>query len=112
MIKNYDPNIGLGIHTVRTTFMMWGYTGHISHKVGGNCKGCEVISSVLSYMDEEDIELLVENDCDFKIEPYTNLYSFTLKDADGNTTHADEMSMDEVQSYVVGIEITNLEEDK
>ena len=42
MIDFYDPNFQ-GIHVIRVTFMQWNYVGHVSFRIGGNCKGAEVL---------------------------------------------------------------------
>lgn len=34
-MKNYDPNITRGVHTVRITLQMWEYKGHIIRHVCG-----------------------------------------------------------------------------
>ena len=42
-MKNYDPNISNGIHTVRVTLQIWDYKGHILQKIKGNCKGRSIL---------------------------------------------------------------------
>lgn len=47
-MKNYDPNIYKGIHTVEVTIQQWDYVGHIRQSIGGNCKGRTILDLTLN----------------------------------------------------------------
>ena len=38
-MKNYDPNIRYGIHTIKVTFQVWEYSGYVIYQLRGNIKG-------------------------------------------------------------------------
>lgn len=66
-MKNYDPNICEGIHTIRVTFQQWEYTGHIAFTCGENCHGAIMLdANFLDYDSQDDIDRYAENDCDLK----------------------------------------------
>lgn len=66
-MKNYDPNIQWGNHTVEITFQQWDYKGTIQVEMGGNISGYSVFESidgdtiVDAYLDST----LKENNCEF-----------------------------------------------
>ena len=43
MIKNYDPNIRVGTHTVKVTLGQWDYKGEVWYEMGGNTKGSAIM---------------------------------------------------------------------
>ena len=43
-MKNYDPNIYRGVHTIKITLQIWDYIGHVTQKIRGNCKGRNILS--------------------------------------------------------------------
>ncbi|HBK5779655.1 TPA: DUF5406 family protein, partial [Enterococcus faecium] len=49
-MKNYDPNIRWGTHTIKVSFQRWDYKGFVTFRRGGNCKGLDVLA-----LDEEDL---------------------------------------------------------
>lgn len=114
MIDYYDPNIHLGIHTVRMTFMQWGYVGHIAFKIGGNTKGASPLNSdFLGTCGSDDIDDLVENDC--KLTSWRNdegdfYFTAVLTDLDGNTIEIEE-DEDGLKDIIVGLEIVAFEKE-
>lgn len=38
-MKNYDPNIRWGTHTIKVSFQRWDYKGFVTFRRGGICKG-------------------------------------------------------------------------
>ena len=38
-MKNYDPHIRWGTHTVKVSFQIWEYKGYVTYQIRGNCKG-------------------------------------------------------------------------
>lgn len=105
-IKNYAPNIWEGIHTVRITIQQWGYVGHITEKVSGNCKGRDILGFDFDCQDEDS---LLENDCSLKFHE-DGYISATLRDEAGN-----EMEFEEDAEYfnnmIVAVEIMDYVEE-
>lgn len=67
MIKSYPVDSEFNAHTVRITFMVDEYAGHIAFNIGGNCRGAALLNT--DFLDEdtqEDIDRYIENDCDFR----------------------------------------------
>lgn len=107
MIKNYNPNFR-GVHTVRVTFMCWNYVGHIAYKVGGNCRGADLLEAdFLEFHTDIEISKYVENDCKFSFDEDAEIYTASLKDSDGGIldVEGDEY---EFRRMIVGIEFSEL----
>lgn len=98
-MREYDPNIGYGIHTVKITLQQWGYTGHIIWRIGGNCKGKRVLDFDFELF-EEDFNL--ENDCQMKWDD--GLFLCVLHDGEGNELEI-EGEWEEMNELIVGMEI-------
>lgn len=105
-IKNYNPNIHKGVHTIRVTIQRWDYVGHIIKKIYGNCKG----KSILDFdFDEEDAD--VENDCNLKFDEDEEIFSAVLTNEGGNTLEVEGTARD-FNKMIVATEIINYEEEK
>lgn len=65
-MKNYDPNIRWGTHTIKVSFQRWDYKGFVTFRRGGNCKGLDVLA-----LDEEDLydQKLTDNPIGFGLLP-------------------------------------------
>ncbi|ERT50234.1 DUF5406 family protein [Enterococcus faecium] len=65
-MKNYDPNIRLGTHTIKVSFQRWDYKGFVTFRRGGNCKGLDVLA-----LDEDDLydQKLTDNPIGFGLLP-------------------------------------------
>lgn len=105
MIKNYDPNIENGIHTVEVTLQQWGYIGHLTIKISGNCKGREVLDYDFECEDGEN----VESDCDFKYDDEYDIFLAILKDEAENTLEV-EGDAREFNQMIVKVEIMDFKE--
>lgn len=77
-VENYDPHVFEGIHIVRITIQQWGYVGHITEKVHGNCKGREVLD-----FDFECGDGNLENDCDLQYDEESRCFTATLRNESG-----------------------------
>jgi hypothetical protein len=113
MITNYKP-AERNTHTVRITFNSEGYTGHISYKVGGNLKGLDIIENAVSFIetcDEDDIERLVENDCQFEIdfddETDEATFGIVLTKGEDNSKFIDILE-DDIRNMIVAVEIADV----
>ncbi|EOS7906093.1 DUF5406 family protein [Enterococcus hirae] len=110
-MKNYDPNIRWGTHTIKVSFQRWDYKGFVTFRRGGNCKGLDVLAL------EDDLydQTLTDNPIDFGLlsvdDEGNEWFKMTLKnDKDDVLEVEDEWSY--LASYIVGIEITDfIEED-
>ena len=106
MLKEYDPNFG-GTHIVRVTFMAWAYVGHIAIKLGGNCKGADLLDADFLYRHtQEDIDHYAENDCSFTFDEAEKIYTATLRDKDGDELDVDGDS-EEFRKMIVAIEFVD-----
>ncbi|MCI9142565.1 MAG: DUF5406 domain-containing protein [Lachnospiraceae bacterium] len=104
-IKNYDPNIWEGIHTVRITIQQWEYVGHITEKVHGNCKGRDVLD-----FDFECEDGNLENDCNFYFHEDSDYFTADLKDENGNTLFVNGDAHD-FNRMIVAVEIMDYVEE-
>lgn len=106
-MKNYDPNIIRGTHTVEITIQQWGYIGHLIFKNGGNCRGKDVL--------DFDLECLIlektENDCNFQYHEEGDYFSAILKDGNGNTLEV-EGEAEEFNQMIVKVEILDYVEEE
>lgn len=98
-MKNYDPNIYRGVHTVKITLQMWEYKGHIIRRVGGICKGRDILDFDFGYED-----VFPNNDCQLEYHEDLDFFSCVLKDENGNTLKC-EADAEEMNDMIVGIEI-------
>lgn len=105
-MKNYDPNIYRGIHTVRVTIQQWGYLGHIIRKISGNCKGKDILD-----FDFECEDGYSENDCYLLFDDDYYCFRATLKDNEGNILEV-EGDAEEFNKMIVAVEIIDFKEDK
>lgn len=110
-MKNYDPNIFLGLHTIKVSFQRGDYKGYVTFVKGGNCKGLDILE-----IDADDLY-----DKKFK----ENLINFRLLSADDDgeewfamilKNNEDELLVEDewkcLKDYIVGIEIIDFEEEK
>lgn len=104
-MKNYDPNIYKGIHTVKITLQQWKYKGHIIRRVGGNCKGRDILDFDFECEDE-----LPDNDCQMKYHEDYDYFTCVLKDENGKTLKCEGDSQ-EMNNMIVGIEIIDFSEE-
>lgn len=98
-MKNYNPNIYRGIHTVKITLQTWEYKGHIIKKIGGNCKGRNILD--FDFECEDDFP---DNDCQMKYYEDDDCFTCVLKDENGNTMRCDG-DAEEMNNMIVGVEI-------
>lgn len=107
-MENYNLNIINGVHTIKFTLQNGEYKGHLFQKIHGNCKGISILN--VDFYSEE-IEK-IENDCKMEYDEEVGLYSFELKDKDGNILIFDGVSPDEIEDMVVCSEIIDFTEEK
>lgn len=108
-MKKYDirDNFRSRVHTIRVTFQWKEYKGHIAYEVYGNCRGLNVMDIDFDYMDSEDINRLVENDCSFRWDENYEVWQMNLKDEEGNICECYDIEPNDINDYVVAIEIIN-----
>ena len=107
MLTNYDPKMARSaVHTVRVTFMMWGYAGHIAYEIGGTCRGADLLDcNFLESDNADDIGRYVENDCNFTFDEEDECYKATLTNANGETLDVDGGD-ESFRNMVVAIEFS------
>lgn len=93
-------------HTIRVTLQIGEYKGHIAYKMGGNCFGKTLLDWNPDYDDQEDINRYVENDCNFRLDEDYDVYLFTLKNENGETSNF-ECDLYDLENNVVAIEIVD-----
>lgn len=98
-MKNYDPNIYEGTHTVKITLQQWEYKGHIIKRIGGNCKGISLLD--FDFYCECDFD---DNDCQMKYHEDEDYFTCILRDENGNTLRY-EGDAREMNNMIVCIEI-------
>lgn len=98
-MKNYDPNIDRGIHTVKTTLQQFDYIGHFTQKIGGNCKGKQILD--FDFECEEDFP---DNDCQLEYDEDYDVFTCVLKNEKGDTLKC-ECNAEEMNNMIVAVEI-------
>lgn len=106
-MKKYDisDNFRSIVHTIRVTFQWQQYKGHIVYEIGGNCRGLNVMDLDFDCWDMDNIIGLKENDCYFNWNEDYEVWELILKDDNGNECEMDSIEPDEINDYVVAIEI-------
>ncbi|EGP5080271.1 MULTISPECIES: DUF5406 family protein [Enterococcus] len=107
-MKNYDPNIRWGTHTVKVTFQRWDYKGFVTFRRGGNCKGLDVLA--LEYY-----QPLTDNPIGFGVLPEDDegnkWFKMTLTNDEGDELLVEDV-WEELGDYIVGLEIIAFVADK
>lgn len=106
-MKNYDPNIRWGIHTVKVSFQQWDYKGYLTFIKSGNCKGLDILD--IDADDLYDIKFK-ENPVNFRLlgtdDDGEEWFAMTLKnDKDDELLVEDQWECS--KDYIVGIEIVD-----
>ncbi len=111
-MKNYDPNMRRGTHTIKVSFQRWEYKGFVTFRRGGNCKGLYVLA-----LDEDDLyyQKLTDNPIGFGLLPEDDegneWFKMTLMNDNG-----DELSVEDIwlylSDYIVSVEIIDFVADK
>ena len=111
-MKNYDPTIRMGTHTIKVSFQRWDYKGFVTFRKGGNCKGLDVLA-----LDEYDLydQRLLDNPIGFGLLPEDDegneWFKMTLKNDEGDELLVEEV-LEELGYYIVGLEIIAFVADK
>lgn len=105
-MKNYDPNIINGTHTIRVTLQMWDYKGHIIQKIKGNCKGREILDFDFEYEDE-----FPNNDCQMEYNEEYDGFKCVLTNECGETTKF-EGDAEDMNSLIVAVEIIDFKKNE
>ncbi len=110
-MKFYDINRRCGVHVIKVSLQTDQYKGSFTYEMGGNCKGRTVLDFDIEINDKEDIERFQKNGC--KIErPYNDEWLLvTLTDPETGNTCEHEITDDEFNDMVVGLEIIEFKKD-
>ncbi|NSV01877.1 DUF5406 family protein [Enterococcus faecalis] len=111
-MKNYDPNIFWGLHTIKVSFQQWDYKGHVTFVKSGNCKGLDVLG-----IDADDLY-----DMKFKENPVNfewvdtdddgeDWFTMTLKNDKGDKFLVND-EWECLKDYIVGVEIVDFVEEE
>lgn len=101
-MKNYDPNITQGVHTVKVTLQIWDYVGHVTYKIGSRCKGRAILD--FDFLDFETEDEFSENDCCLEYHEDGDYFSCTLKNENGDTLEC-KNDVEEMNDMIVALEI-------
>lgn len=117
MIGDYNPN-SYGTHTVQVTIQKWDYRGHIAVKIGGNCKGLELLRDIDETIWEAalDHSSSIISDCGFEVieNGYGDedfWYKAVLKNECGDTL-LDEGDQNDFENAIVEVAIIAYEPEK
>lgn len=103
--KLYYDTQSIGTHKIKVTLQNGEYKGHISFYVKGNCHGL----SILNFDFECDSDIIdcrnSSNDCDLSYNEIYDKYTVRLSDDNGDTLLLEEMSANEMNDMIVGLEI-------
>lgn len=112
MLDFYSPDPGNNLHTIRYTFMLDDFVGHVAFAVGGNCRGSSILKAdFLEFDSQEDIDRYTKNDCDFTYHPGAEIYSAVFKDKMGNTCYFEGDERD-FQNHIVSIEFVDVKKEE
>lgn len=105
-LTNYDPNIKWAVHTIKVSFMRWGYKGYVTYRVGGNGKGLSLLN-----IDADDLydTKFVENPVNFR-DLDEDWFSMELINDDGVVMECED-EFDYLADYIVGVEIVGHEKE-
>lgn len=108
-MDRYDisDNHSSRLHTVRVTFQWQQYKGHIAYEVGGRSLGLNAMDVDFEMWDMSDIYNLKENDCKFNWNEEHDSWELILRDEYGNECEMNDIEENEINNYVVGVEIIN-----
>lgn len=111
-MKNYNPNIRWGLHTIKVSFQRGVYKGFVTFVKSGNCKGLDVLG-----IDEEDLYDMKfkENPINFRLlgedDNGDEWFAMTLKNNKKDELLVEDV-WEELSEYIVRIEIIDFEEEK
>lgn len=106
---NYDPNIIMGTHTVKITLQIFGYVGHIYKKIGGNCRGLDILKCCDFESEEFEKD---ENDCQLSYDEEYDAFNAVLTNSGTGEKSEICESAEEFNNMIVGIEIIDYAEEK
>lgn len=106
-MKSYDKNGNhIGTHTCRLTLMERDFVGHITFKIGGNCRGASILETALEYLEDP---ARLESDCLFKCYDDGSMYSVVLSNGETTCCYLD-MDYDELSDMIVAVEIIDYQD--
>lgn len=100
-MKTYDGlRFSFGTHTIKVSLQNKQYKGHFTCKIGGNCKGMNILESCCY---EEQIDEAVKTDCEIIVDD--DYFIVTLTDPINKDTCEYELDDSEFREMIVGVEI-------
>lgn len=99
-MKNYDPNIRWGVHTIKVTFQQWEYRGYVTYQLRGNVKGIVAFPT-----DAEDLYNQKFLDNNARLEDLgDDWFRMVLTDENGDETEVED-EWRYLNDSIVGVEI-------
>lgn len=99
-MKNYDPNIYWGRHTIKVSFQCWDYKGYVTYRVGGNAKGISVLQ--IDHYELSDTKFL-DNNVRLR-DSGEGWYRMYLTNGEGEELEVEE-EWTEISNSIVGVQI-------
>ncbi len=99
----YDVSKG-GVHTVRVTLQRDDFKGHIIAEIDCNCHGRDILVHGFEFINILD-DNSASNDCELQYDGQTDTFGAALKNAEGEIFALDDLSAEEMNKMIVGLEI-------
>lgn len=106
MLKYNGVYSGNRVHTIRVTFQLFNYIGHIAYEVSGNCAGLNVIDFETECIDLGEIRKYVVNDCKFNLDEERDIFTLELFNSASDTSLL-AVNREELRKLVVCVEIVD-----
>lgn len=97
-VQVYSPNARWGDHVVAVTLKQWDYERTYEVRVGGNCRGQDVLRAAVERLEEELLEVIERGE-----------YVTLARNQDGDLLEFDENSEIDVPSMVVSARVVAFE---
>lgn len=107
-MDKYDIEHGFGVHTCRITLMEREFVGHITFKIGGNCRGQSILEVALECLEDPS---KFESDCQLRYDEETYEYSFVLFDGEKNFEY-EGIYYSDLSDMIVAVEIIDYKDEK
>lgn len=106
-LKNYDPNLTWAKHTMKISFMIWDFKGHVTYEMGGNARGLSLLA-----IDPNDLyeTAFDENPVNFR-NSGEDWFAMELTNGNGDITEVEDY-FDSLGAYIVAVEIIAHEPEK
>lgn len=100
-----------GTHTIQVTFQYKQYIGTLTYRVGGNCKGLDLLSgNPLDAFGPDDFSALQTENMKLRYDEYADVFMVIFNPNSPNSLEM-ELEPREVEQLIVKVEIIDFQED-